>query len=88
MKHLVIASSFVLAIGVAVIPAKAETSYTINGWPQGLMTIPCDAFENIGPHTWHQTGTIIVEPGHNTMSGNTFSNSGETRLLNSRCGSK
>jgi hypothetical protein len=66
--------------------AYSETNHTIQGWPQGLATIPCDAFMKNADGSWTQTRTIIVEPGHNTMSHNTFSNTGETKILDARCG--
>jgi hypothetical protein len=36
--------------------------YTINGWPTGPATIPCDAFEKSANGYWVLIGTIIVQP--------------------------
>lgn len=82
MKTCILTMSFLCASLFAVC---AETMYTINGWPEGLKTIPCDAFERMPDGSWAQTGTIIVQPENNTMSHNRFKNTGETRILEQRC---
>ena len=66
--------------------ATAQTTYTINGWPQGLQTIPCDAFKKNPDGSWTQTGTIIVMPSHAQMIGITFKTpSPEVQMLEKRC---
>lgn len=71
-------------------PAFAQApaaDYTVNGWPDGLANVPCDAFKQNPDGSWTQTKTIIVMPSRTRMGGNTFGGmSMESRTLNQRCG--
>jgi hypothetical protein len=78
----------ILALGLLVTgaaSARAETFYTVSGWPAGLGTVPCDAFVKNANGSWSQTGTIVIEPGNNVYSHNTFLNTLETRILEDHC---
>jgi hypothetical protein len=78
-----------LALGLLVATAAsahAETFYTIHGWPAGLSAVPCDAFVKNTNGSWSQTGTIVIEPGNNVYSHNTFLNTLETRIIDEHCG--
>jgi hypothetical protein len=74
-----------IAILVGTLSANA-TTYTINSWPEDLEKVPCDAWTHNQDGSWTQSATIMV--GTNTMSGNTFKGTGETRLLDAKCGAK
>lgn len=82
MKFLLTPTALIFAL-IASASVHAET-YRIDAWPRDLDKVPCDAFKKNADGSWTQTGTIVG--GGMTMTGNTFKDTGETKMLEQRCG--
>jgi hypothetical protein len=76
---------FPIILVASITATAAQTQYSIPSWPDGLQTIPCDAFKKNRDGSWTQTGTIIVETGNLRLTRNTFKNGIESVILDQRC---
>lgn len=73
----------IAAIALAV-PAMAQETYNVSGWPQGIKEVPCQAWKHNPDGSWTLLGTI--KAGGITMSGVRFAGTGEARMVDRKCG--
>jgi hypothetical protein len=91
VKHLGLIAGIMatLAIATSAQPQqrklKAKT-YTIASYPDGLSTVPCEAFAHIGPNAW-AIGATIKAPNF-TDSFSTHVNDDVAKIIEAHCGKK
>jgi len=81
---LVLAGATALAWTVA---APAQQGFTVSGWPEGISELSCDALRKNADGSW--TVVAAVKAGAITIPKNaTFKGTGETTMMEAKCGKK
>jgi hypothetical protein len=84
MLKVAIASILVLS---CISPAVAQQQqYTVSGWPSGINELPCTAFRQDGPDSWTLIATVRTP--HAMLSNVGFVHTGESKMIEAKCGSK
>jgi len=82
-----LAITLIAAFVAVAAESDAQNEYTLKAGER-LSSLPCSAFKRNSDGSWTQTGTVTVEPGNITLSGNTFKGSGEAKEIDAKCGPK
>ena len=78
---------FVAAAWLAIcVAARAEATYTITSYPDGLADLPCDAFKKNPDGSWTQAAIIVA--GGALIVGLHLKDTKETRIIESKCDKK
>ena len=66
--------------------ARAETTYSITSYPDGLADLPCDAFKKNPDGSWTQVAILVA--GGALIVGLHLKDTKEPRIIESKCDKK
>jgi hypothetical protein len=85
MKTLVVIAVGALALCASVAHAQQKTdTFTFKSLEDAAKELPCQAFAKNDDGSWTSKVTLVI--GGKSSSGDTFKNSRESKILDTRCG--